>query len=84
MHGNSSEVDIEVRIRTIYLIKSLIYAGVKESECSSEAATLLIESCEYALEEPDISISIWNHVKEIITNNYMLKLVNTTMDWPVL
>lgn len=33
-------------MRILYLYKSLILKGLNESECSTEAAAILLESCE--------------------------------------
>lgn len=81
MPHNSFEIDIEIRIRLIYLFKSLIIAGIKESDCSSEAGMLLIEACDCALEESDSSLNVWTHVQNMIVNNYFLKIINLLMEW---
>jgi NhaP-type Na+/H+ or K+/H+ antiporter len=79
---NTKELEAEMRIRAVYLVKSLIYAGLQESDCSSQAAALLLEACECALEEPESKLSIWYHLEELISNNYIIKLIALTKSWP--
>jgi NhaP-type Na+/H+ or K+/H+ antiporter len=80
-YANTKEVDAEVRIRSVYLLKSLIYSGLQESDCSSQAATMLLEACECALEEPEAKLSVWFHLEDMINNNYVLKMIDLASSW---
>lgn len=80
-YANTKEVESEVRIRSIYLLKSLIYNGLQESDCSSQAATMLLEACECALEEPEAKLSVWFHLEDMVSNNFVLKLIDLTSSW---
>ncbi len=66
---------MEIRIRLIYLIKSLVNKGINEAECSTEAAQILFESCECALEEAVNKFTMWTSVADCLHENYVAKMV---------
>ena len=73
--SSSKSLMIEVRIRTIYLFKSQILSGLSEMAFSSESALDLIEACNWALEEADSRLTIWQQLEELISNNISMKVV---------
>lgn len=75
---NNEMILAESRHRIIYALKSVIFSQVKESHCSTEAAKILLEICEWALEDSDSRLTLWFHLEELLEYDIYVNLMNKT------
>ena len=72
INSNTFEVEGEIRLRIIYFIKAEIVKGVKESECSSEAASILTSVCEYSEETSMKGMDLWPNLEKILNEDWII------------
>ena len=78
---NRFEVEGEIRLRILYYLKSEIVKGVKESECTSEAASTLIYACKYAEETSLNGLYLWRNLEGILKGDWVLWTVSTLSNY---
>ena len=80
---SSHMILMESRERIIYALKSVIFNQVRESHCSSEAAKILLEICDWAIEDTEHSLTLWFHFEEILEYDVYVNLMHHTKqyDW---
>lgn len=78
---NDKEILTESRHRIIYALKALIFSQVKESHCSTEAAKILLEICEWSLEDSDNRLTLWFHFEEILEHDIYVNLMYKTKEY---
>ena len=76
--NNNSIILSESRQRIIYALKSVIISQVKDSHCSTEAAKILLEICEWALEDSDSRLTLWFHLEELLEYDVYVNLMHKT------
>ena len=71
----TTDILVEFRIRIIYNFKALVYSNLKEAHLSSESATMLIETCDCALEETENKLNLWFHLEELLVEDFFTKKI---------
>ena len=75
---NNQIILTESRQRIIYALKAVIINHVKESHCSTEAAKILLEICEWALEDTNNRLTLWFHFEELLEYDIYINLMHKT------
>ena len=72
----------ESRQRIIYALKAVIIKQVKESHCSTEAAKILLEICEWSIEDADTRLTLWFHLEELLEYDIYVSFMYKTKNYP--
>lgn len=82
--SDGHEIEGEIRLRIIYYIKAEIMKGVHESECSGEAASILIYACDLTEERSLEGFFLWKNLEGIIDEDLVRWAMSFVDSYPII